>query len=784
MGVVILQRMSGAGDLDEDDFLELSNAGNATQDHDDMLRRAAASEEDPVEKARMEKFLQKKQAVKASKMDTSKSGKVSAPANPDPSSTIAKQKELAQSGAVSAEDLKQQHLREKEAGVAKAAGQAASQADKQNRSAADQAALDASRKAANGQWDDDDDMGGLKKSAASSVSGLSATDTMWVKKDPRLEAKAKAEADAAAADAAADAAVLQKATADANQAAASAASAGKKKQDSEAVMACMSPTQAYEYGMRMANGDTENSAALDSERKQRETQLAAGMDTYEDQLDSQGGSPSRKPAIHAKGSDISGRSASDSMWVGKPPPPKPAPSGVIPDRSGAASAAAGMSANDLAYQQGMALASGEPAAAAVSASVDPMAAAYEAGMKQAAQGSASASVTAPSASASVTAPSASASVTAPSASASVTAPVSPTPVAALGQTVASPSHDVCRQTMDLEVQRQTQLVTSLQAENQKMKDLNKAAELRASQAEAKLQGLVEQTQGRRLAPMNQSAGAATASVSTPGKQSQSAGQPSGAIQTDFKSKISLNNDSAELERVSAELELALNRAAVAETNLDEQQHQLAQMRLSLGKELKSKGQMVGSDRAEWEHAVTQTIIEQQKHANRMIQKYVSKEENSTLELDALKAKVTALVQQNTDFLHEINELRAANNPVAEPLQSRHSQFGGSTTPSEADRKAPAVRTPIALQAQGMAEDTYSNAVYEDVLNKSRLERLLANAQYTTELNKAQFEANEVLQKQAAEPTLTHPLQNTRFALAKEKSRALASSLKRELFEVS
>jgi len=338
--------------------------------------------------------------------------------------------------------------------------------------------------------------------------------------------------------------------------------------------------------------------------------------------------------------------------------------------------------------------------------------------------------------------------------------------------------------MDLEVQRQTQLVTSLQAENQKIKDLNKAAELRASQAEAKLQGLVEQTQGRRLAPMNQSAGAATASVSTPGKQSQSASQPSGAIQTDFKSKISLNNDSAELERVSAELELALNRAAVAETNLDEQQHQLAQMRLSLGKELKSKGQMVGSDRAEWEHAVTQTIIEQQKHANRMIQKYVSKEENSTLELDALKAKVTALVQQNTDFLHEINELRAANNPVAEPLQSRHSQFGGSTTPSEADRKAPAVRTPIALQAQGMAEDTYSNAVYEDVLNKSRLERLLANAQYTTELNKAQFEANEVLQKQAAEPTLTHPLQNTRFALAKEKSRALASSLKRELFEVS
>jgi len=174
--------MSGAGDLDEDDFLELSNAGNATQDHDDMLRRAAASEEDPVEKARMENFLQRKQAVKASKMDTSKSGKVSAPANPDPSSTIAKQKELAQSGAVSAEDLKQQHLREKEAGVAKAAGQAASQVDKQNRSAADQAALDASRKAANGQWDDDDDMGGLKKSAASSVSGLSATDTMWVKK--------------------------------------------------------------------------------------------------------------------------------------------------------------------------------------------------------------------------------------------------------------------------------------------------------------------------------------------------------------------------------------------------------------------------------------------------------------------------------------------------------------------------------------------------------------------------------------------------------------------------
>lgn len=63
--------------------------------------------------------------------------------------------------------------------------------------------------------------------------------------------------------------------------------------------------------------------------------------------------------------------------------------------------------------------------------------------------------------------------------------------------------------------------------------------------------------------------------------------------------------------------------------------------MNLGKELKSKGQMIGSDRAEWEHAVTKTIIEQQKHANQMISSFTEKEETTNLELSALRDKVLA-----------------------------------------------------------------------------------------------------------------------------------------------
>jgi hypothetical protein len=268
------------------------------------------------------------------------------------------------------------------------------------------------------------------------------------------------------------------------------------------------------------------------------------------------------------------------------------------------------------------------------------------------------------------------------------------------------------------------------------------------------------------------------------RQSYSEGQS--VVKTDFKSSVQLHSDADELEKVRYELELALNRAAVAETHLDEQQHQLAQMRLSLGKELKAKGQMVGSDRAEWEHSVTQTIIEQQKHANRMIQKYVTKEENASLELEALRAKNTALLAQNTDFLHELTQLRAAANPTAEGVSIRLEQSlfrETDITPTTA-RRVPDVPTPIALQAQGKSENTYSSAVYEAVLDKSRIERILQNAQYSEEMNKAAVEAEQVLQKQRLdhEPKLVHPLQNTRFTLAKEKSRALASSLKRELFE--
>eukprot|EP00656_Telonema_subtile_P045315 TRINITY_DN5156_c0_g2_i3.p1 TRINITY_DN5156_c0_g2~~TRINITY_DN5156_c0_g2_i3.p1 ORF type:complete len:422 (+),score=157.71 TRINITY_DN5156_c0_g2_i3:201-1466(+) len=314
-------------------------------------------------------------------------------------------------------------------------------------------------------------------------------------------------------------------------------------------------------------------------------------------------------------------------------------------------------------------------------------------------------------------------------------------------------------------QQHSEEAATLRAELSKHKESHMRASSRADSAEQAVLQLE-----RKLAQVPAQRQLAPISRDSPG----GASMPPGAT---HEHSAAGPESSDETEKLRRQLEEATARASKAEGSMEEMAKEMAQMRMNLAKELKTAG--VGSERAEWEHAVTKTIIEQQKHANKMIATFSQREETNSLELASLKDKNTSMLKLNADLLHRLEAYEAMYPAPNKPLLRDH--FAGLGVANERQRPAlPHVPTPIALQAEGKAEYTYHSAVHNSVLPRSSVDQMLSSSQYTTQMNRAAFAAQESMHHQ--QPAAVHPLRDTGFEAAKLASRNLASALRVEQYQ--